>query len=288
MECYAKNVDSGGWGTNISKVELKIDDEKLVWNTAPVEQYLKTITKGIPCAGIVVLEMTATDVTGRRYIVTESLNIPPLMTHLSYSIQDASGESGDYCILTIEQQAVDLTTSDSPIKSVVLKANGKVWADTGEISVHNYQPSPLSRQVASGTIYRLELIATDADGNTHTYLQNVECGAEGQTSPESWWKPSVFMETPDCSPKGEKSQIKITLAATDPSNGDARITEVVILVDGKRFWSSGTVGVVNYPDGGGTTTVTGEVDYGNHTIEVRATNIHGQTSSVTHNVICGD
>jgi len=246
-------VDLTGGGKPVSDVSLRVDGEELYpWSGTPTDHYQDSVLLESGCSEVHVVEVAASNADGQTVTATREVRVPPLSTHFGYGILDVPGEGECRMQLFIEYEAVDLTTPDSPLTNVVVKANGSVWADSGAISTDRYADS-FSREVGCGHVYRIEVTGTDADGSTYIYRETVNIPVPTPPEPPEPPPPQTTLyaalaASAQCTASGPECSCSLSISfdGKDLTGGDYPVTKVVLQVNGQVWDDSGSVSTTQY------------------------------------------
>lgn len=278
-------VDLTGGAKPVSDVSLSVDGEELYpWSGTPTDHYQDSILLESGCSEVHVVQVTAGNVDGQTATASQEARVPPLSTHFTHGILDVPGEGECRMQLFIEYEAVDLTTPDSPLTNVVVKANGSVWRDSGAISTDRYADS-FSREVGCGHVYLIEAKGTDANGSTYTYRETVNIPVSTPPEPPEPPAPPPPQTTlyaasaagAQCTASGAECSCSLSISfdGKDLTAGDYPVTRVVLRVNGHVWHDSGSVSTTQYHQSVQRTVGCGET----FSIEVTVNNSIGQTAT---------
>jgi len=278
-------ADLTGGTKPISDVSLSVDGEQLYpWSGSPTDHYQDSILLESGCSEVHVVQVTARNVDDQTVTASSEARVPPLSTHFTYGILDVPGEGECRMQLFIEYEAVDLTTPDSPLTNVVVKANGSVWRDSGAISTDRYADS-FSREVGCGHVYLIEVKGTDADGSTYTYRQTVNVPVSTPPEPPEPPAPpppqttlyAASAASAQCTASGPECSCSLSISfdGKDLTGGDYPVTRVVLRVNGQVWHDSGSVSTTQYHQTVQKTVGCGET----FSIAVTVNNSIGQTAT---------
>ena len=243
-------VDLTGGGKPVSDVSLRVDGEELYpWSGTPTDHYQDSVLLESGCSEVHVVQVAASNADGQTVTATREVRVPPLSTHFGYGILDVPGEGECRMQLFIEYEAVDLTTPDSPLTNVVVKANGSVWADSGAISTDRYADS-FSREVGCGQTYLIEVTGTDTDGSTYTYREtvNIPVPTPPEPPPPQTTLYAAYAASAHCTASGPECSCSLSISfdGKDLTGGDYPVTKVVLQVNGQVWHDSGSVSTTHY------------------------------------------
>lgn len=155
IEFDAVAAVAGTCVNEVNVVACSADDESVVvsdQDTAAVMIASRHPTDALPqpeeTPGPVILPDPEEVLYGYLYIYTEC----------SYLSEECIG-----CTVTASFYGQDLTGGDYPVTSVVLKANGQVWHDSGSVSTTLYERT-VTQSAGCGQTYNFELTVTNSIG----------------------------------------------------------------------------------------------------------------------------
>ncbi|MFC1938893.1 hypothetical protein ACFLWM_01910 [Chloroflexota bacterium] len=275
-------TDTSGGSKPIVYIQLYVDGEEYSstdYYLTPTEHTQQQYLLASGCSEVRVLQLTATNDSNQTETAAKEIRIPPLSTHFTYDIQDATGEGDCQVRLSINYQAVDLSTPENPITNVVVKANGETWHNSGSISSLQYENS-FNKLVGCGQTFRVEVIGTDTDGNTYTYRETINTPEEEPPPPPPQTTLySAMAANAQCTAAGPECscQLSISFNGKDLTNGDYPVTHVVLRVNGQIWHDSGSISTTLYNHVEQRTVNCGET----FNIEVTVNNTLGQTVTST-------
>jgi len=284
-------MDLTGGDRPVSYVQLNVDGEELTsWSGVPTEHYQNDTLIESGCSEFHLIQLTATNNEGGTVTTTKEVQVPPLSTHLGWSIIDAPGGGECRMQLYIGYEAVDLTTPDNPITNVIVKANDEVWDNSGAISTDHYENSFMTL-VDCGHTYTIEIIGTDADGNKYTYRETIEIPEAGPPDeppppppppPPQTTLYAALAAGAQCTASGPECscQLSISFDGKDLTVGDYPVTHVVLRVNGQVWHDSGSISTTHYHHVEQRTVDCGET----FNLEVTVNNTLGQTVPSTGSI----
>lgn len=133
------------------------------------------------------MEVIGTDADGNKYTYRETIRIPvgtppdeppdeppappapqtTLYAAFASQAECTASPQGCSCNLAISFDGKDLTAGDYPVTRVILKVNGQVWHDSGNMTVTQYH-QVVQKAVNCGAIFNIEVIVTNSIGQTIT------------------------------------------------------------------------------------------------------------------------
>lgn len=280
--------DLTGGDKPVSTVEVLVDDTELdYWSGTPTAHYQDDAIFRSDCNKTREIKITATNSEDQTVTATINTRIPPLTTDFDYGVLDAPNGGSCQMQLFLDLEAVDKTTPESPITSVVLKANGDVWYDSGPISTDKHEHE-FSILVGCGHIYTIDVIGTDEDGNTYTYRETINIPSPPPEEPpdEPPAPPpsqttlyAAMAASANCTSSGPECscQLSISLDGNDLTGGTYPVTRVVLRVNGSVWHDSGTISQTNYHHVENRTVNCGQT----FNIQVTVNNTLGQTVTST-------
>ena len=208
------------------------------------------------------------------------------------------GWVGDSCegTLKVDFAGIDLSGGDVPLARVVLKANSKVWADSGLLPVGaiRYEDSVM-KDVLCGQRFLLEVEATNIYGQVARKTQEVVIPTPAKK--QDWMPPPVtppYTPPPDDVPTqtilqaavavsgrsvqgGEEctSTITISYDGTDLTGGNYPVTRVILTVNGSVWHDSGAISQTQYHNVVSRSAACGQT----FSISVSVTNSIGKTAT---------
>lgn len=240
----------------ISYLQLDIDGTEVrTWSGTPVANPKDDMLFESDCGETKEIKLQAINENGDSVTVTRQAAIPPLETLFSYDIVEV--ESGEDCQmrLLINYSASDLTVFDSPLESIVVTGNGDVWESFGGLSATNFNRL-YDRYVNCGHVYRIDVTATDADGNMYSYRRTVTIPEPPEEPPDDTPEPPPVQTTlygamassAQCTAYGSECscQLSISLDGKDLTVGSYPVTRVILEVNGSEWHDSGNISQTNY------------------------------------------
>lgn len=280
----------------ISEVSLNVDGVELYpWAGVPTSHYENSDSIEWGCNEVHTIGVTAGNTEGQTITTATEVRIPPLETDFTHNIVEVP-EEWCHMLLTIDFRAVDKTLADTPITNVVVKANGKEWYNSGDISTDYLDKPPITKEVTCGQTYIVDVIATDADGNKYTYSRTVKIPIEipPQPPPEEPVPPVpqntlyvAFAAQANCSSSGEECSCNLSISfdGKDLTVGDYPVKRVVLKVNGSVWHDSGTIIPGSADSKVYHRTAQKTVSCGvTYNIEITATNSIGQTLTSTGSI----
>ena len=241
--------DLTGGSKPVSSGKLTVDGkEHASWSGTPTTHYQNsTSVEGSGCEKTPLIQLVATNSKGETITTTKEAMPFPVTALFLYQVVFFPGEEKWPWRLGVDYKGYALhSVSDSPLTSVVLKANGQVWDSSGTISDDLYEGSFSKDVDREGGTFNIEVTATNANGDKATYRETVKIPAApgGEPPPPQttlWAKVSAGAQCtaygPECS-----CQLVIAIHAVDlTTTVPFPVQNVVLKVNGEVWYDSGSI-----------------------------------------------
>lgn len=292
--------DLSGGDRPVDYLQLKIDGQQWdVWQGIPTGHYQDSTLKEVDCPGRSTLQLKATNTEGQEFTLTKHFPYPPLVPGFTKRFVDIPGED---CrrLLVVDYEAWD-SMLEGTITNVVLKGNGKLWKDSGQIPLADEYDDSFQKEVFCGQVYTIEVTATNANGDKCTWRDTVTIQAPQQ--PDEPAEPDEPDEPPAPPPpqqtlyaafmaqvqsivnqQGCSSTLTISFDGKDLTGGEYPITSVKLKVTGPGFTRTYDSKPVQNPNHHDTKSYSGLACGQTFNIEVTVTNSIGQTVTSTGSI----
>jgi len=292
--------DLTGGEKPVDYVQLKIDDQQWqVWQGTPAGHYQHSTLKEVDCIGESTLQLKATNTEGQEFTLARHFGYPPLETGLRYRFLDTPGE--DCRRLLVVDYGAFYSMPEDTITNVVLKGNGNLWKDSGQIPLAEEYWDSFQKEVLCGQVYTIEVTGTNANGDKYTWRDTVTIPApEPSDEPAEPDEPddppappppqqtlyAAFMAQVQSivNQQGCSSTLNVSFDGKDLTGGEYPITNVKLKVSGPGFTQTYDSKPVQNPNHHDTKSWSGLACGQTFNIEVTVTNSIGQTVSSTGSI----
>lgn len=169
IEIVALDLTRGDYP--ITKVTIDVNDETwLASGDISTDSYEGSIEGAVEPGSFFDIYVLVTNEAGLEMEKTETVEVPEtaqLSLPLAMGAQSVSDETGCRSTLTISYSATLISEADVTVTQVILKVNGDVWIDAGNLSTTDYH-NVVEKPADCGQTFNAEIIATTSDGLTFT------------------------------------------------------------------------------------------------------------------------